>query len=96
MNRTVKIKLPTIVKTIPDTEAMQKDKDSRAKMKGYVDQKRQAKSHNLNAGNIPLMKQRRLIKPSPHFEPVLYTVLDVKGSMITARRATDQKEVPLQ
>ena len=28
-----------------------------------------------------------------HFEPVPYTVLDVKGSMIIVRRASDQKEV---
>ena len=39
------------------------------------------------------MKQRRLNKASPHFEPVPYTILDVKGSMITARQATDQTEV---
>ena len=39
------------------------------------------------------MKQTSLNKASPRFEPVPYTVLDVKGSMITARRATDQKQV---
>ena len=93
MNRTVRIKLPTIMETTPDTEAMQKDEDSKAKMKAYADQKRQAKPHNLNARDITLVKQRRLNIASPHFEPVPYTILDVKGSMITARRATDQKEV---
>ena len=93
MNRTVRIKLPTIMETTPDTDAMHKDKDSKAKMKSYADQKRQVKPHNLNAGDITLVKQRRLNKASPHFEPVPYTVLDVKGSMIAARRATDQKEV---
>lgn len=72
----------------PDTEAMRKDKDSKAKMKAYANQKRQVKPHNLNAGDITLVKQRRLNKASPHFEPVPYTILDVKGSMITARRAT--------
>ena len=81
------------METIPDTEAMQMDKDSKAKMKAYVDHKRQVKPHNLYAGDITLVKQRRLNKPSTHFEPVPYTVLDVKGSLITARRATDQKEV---
>ena len=81
------------METTPDTEALQKDKDSKAKMKAYVDQKRQVKPHDLNAGDITLVKQRRLNKASPHFEPVPYTILDVKGSMITARRATDQKEV---
>ena len=92
MNRTVRIKLPTIMETTPDTEARQKDMDSKAKMK-YADQKRKVESHNLNAGDITLVKQRRLNKASPHFEPVPYTILDVKGSMITARRATEQKEV---
>jgi len=93
MNRTVRIKLPTIVKTTPDTDAKQKDKDSKEEMKAYADQKRQAKLHNLKAGDITLVKQRKLNKASPDFEPVPYTILDVKGSMITARRSTDQKEV---
>jgi len=59
MNRTVRIKLPTIVKTTPDTEAMQKDKDSKENMKAYADQKRQAKPHNLNAGDITSVKQKK-------------------------------------
>ena len=62
-------------------------------MKAYADQKRKVKLHNVNAGDTILVKQRRLNKASPHFEPVPYPVLDVKGSMITARRTTDQKEV---
>jgi len=81
------------MKTTPDTETMQKDKDSKTKMKACAHQERQAKSQNLNAGDITPVKQRRLNKASPHFEPVPYTIVDVKGSMITARRATDQKEV---
>ena len=72
---------------------MQKDKDSKAKMKAYADQKWQVKPHNLNAGDITLVKQRRLKKASLYFEPVPYTFLDVKGSMITAKWLTDQKEV---
>ena len=54
-------------------------------MKAYADQKRQVKPHNLNAGDITLVKQRRLKKASTYFEPAPYTVLDVKGSMITAK-----------
>ena len=50
MNRTVRIKLPTIMETTPDTEARQKDKDSKVKIKAYADQKRKVKPHNLNAG----------------------------------------------
>ena len=78
-----------------DTEAMQKDKDSKANMKDFADQKRQAiiKPDNLNDGDLTLVKQGRLNKASPYFEPVSYIILDVEGSTITARRATDQKEV---
>jgi len=78
------------METTPDTEATQKDKDSKAKVKAYADQKRQVKPHNLNAGDITLVKQKRLNKASPHFEPVPYIILDVRDSMTTARRATDQ------
>ena len=60
INRTVMIKLPTIMEKTPDTKAMQKDKNSKAKMKAYADQKRQVKPHNLNTGNITLVKQRGL------------------------------------
>ena len=85
MNRAVRIKLPTIMETTPDPEAMQKDKNSKAKMKAYANEKRQVKP--------VVVKQRRFNKASSHLEPVPYTVLGVKGSMITARRATHQKEV---
>ena len=37
MNRTARIKLPTIMETIPDTEAMQKDEDSMVKLKVCAD-----------------------------------------------------------
>ena len=57
INRTERIKLPTIMKTTLDTEAMQKNKDSKAKMKAYDDQKRQVKPHNLNAGDMTLAKK---------------------------------------
>ena len=38
MNRTVRIKLPTVMDTTPDAEATQKDEDSKAKMKACTDQ----------------------------------------------------------
>ena len=62
-------------------------------MKSYADQERHVKPNHLSAGDITLVRQRRFTKSSPHFEHVPYTVLDVKGSMITARRAIDRKEV---
>ena len=61
-------------------------------MKAYADLKRRTKPHNLNTVDTTLVKQRRH-KASPHFEPVPYISQDVKGSMITSRQTTDQKEV---
>ena len=49
------IKLPTIMETTPATKAMPKDKNSKAKMKAYADQKLQVKEARKGfspAGNI--------------------------------------------
>ena len=77
----------------PNAGALKKDQDSKAKMEACADLRRHAKPHNLNTGDLTLVKQRRHNKASPRFEPFPYTIRDDKGSMITARRATYQKEV---
>lgn len=60
----------------------------KAKIKVYVYFDRHTKPWNLNVGDLTLVKER------PHFEPC--TIQHVKCSMITARQASDQKEVTLQ
>ena len=80
-------------KVNPDAEAMQKDQEAKARMSAYADLKRRTKPHSLKVGDHTLVKQRIQNKASPRFEPVPYTILDVKGSMITAKRTTDQKLV---
>ena len=72
---------------------MQKDQEAKARMKAYADLKQRTKPHSLNVGDHTLVKQRPQKKASPRFEHVPYTIQDVKGSMITAKRATDQKLV---
>ena len=62
-------------------------------MKAYADTKRSTKPHDLHIGDSALVKQKRSNKASPPFEPVPYTIRDIKGSMITASRSTDLKEV---
>ena len=93
MNRTESTKLHTIPQVNPDAEAMQKDQEAKARMNAYADLKRRTKRQCLNVGDHTLVKQRIQNKASPRFEPVSYTILDVKGSMITAKRTTDQKLV---
>ena len=56
MNIAVRIKRPIIMETTPDTEAMQKDKDSKTKMKACTDQKQQVKPQNLNTWDTTLVK----------------------------------------
>lgn len=46
------------------------------------------------AGNsLPALERILATQASSRFEPVLYTILDAKGSMVTAQRTTDQKLV---
>ena len=93
MNRTVRTKFPTIPQVNPDAEVVQKDQEAKARMKAHADLRRRTKPHSLNVGDHALVKQRPQNKASPRFKPVPYTIQDVKGSMITAKRATDQKLV---
>ena len=92
-NRTGRTKLLTFPQVSPDAEVVQKDQEAKARMKAYADFKRQTKPLRLNIGDHALVKQRTQNKASPRFEPVPYTIQDDKGSMITAKRATDQKLV---
>ena len=93
MDRTVRTELPTVPQVSPDAEVVQRDREAKVRMKAYADLNRQTKPPRLNTGDHALVKQRTQNKASPRFEPVPYTIQDVKGSMITAKRATDQKLV---
>ncbi|PFX14664.1 hypothetical protein AWC38_SpisGene21155 [Stylophora pistillata] len=95
MKRIVRTKLPSFTQVSPDIEVQQKDKDSKARTKAYADTKHSTKPQDLHIGNIALVKQKRSKKASPPFEPVPYTIRDIKGSMITASRSTDLKDVTL-
>jgi hypothetical protein len=49
------------------------------------------KDHQLNEGDTVLVKQKKRNKFTPRYDPVSYTVRDVKGSMVTARN--DRKAI---
>lgn len=51
------------------------------------------KEHTLMMGDFVLVKQRKINKWTPPFEPILYTVTETKGSQVTARRITDGREI---
>lgn len=93
MNRIVQTKLPSFTQVSPDPEVQQKDQDAKSRMKAFADTKRSTKPHDLHIGDSALVKQKRSNKASPPFESVPYTIRGIKGSMNTASRSTDLREV---
>ena len=93
MSRTVRTKLPTIPRVNPDVEVIQKDQEAKACMKAYADLKRRTRPHSLNVGDHALVKKdiktrQALVSGLSRKQSKM-----LKGSMITAKRATDQKLV---
>ena len=51
------------------------------------------REHNFILGDYVLLKQKKVNKWSPAYEPIFYTVIRISGSTITARRVTDGREI---
>ena len=87
--RTIRTKLDAKVITKPNDQAMTKrDKQYKEKIRAQKE-KTNMKTHNLMKGDCVLIKQRRINKWTLPYEPVFYSVIDVKGSTVTARRISD-------
>ena len=56
----------------------QRDKQQRQQMKEYADKRRQSKQTTMKLGDYVLVRQQKINKFSPNFDP--------KGTMITAER----------
>jgi hypothetical protein len=83
----------------PDAEATdsnekinQKDAEYKQKMK-LKREGSHTKRKRLLLGDYVLVKQQKKNKWSTPYEPVFYTVYDIQGSRITARRTTDGRTV---
>ncbi|KAK3726579.1 hypothetical protein QZH41_011039 [Actinostola sp. cb2023] len=59
----------------------------------YADKKRHTQPHDIQVGDSVLVRQEKRNKFTTPFEPVLYTVISVNRSMITAHRTTDEREI---
>ena len=57
-------------------------------MKEYHDKRTKAKERTFNIGDTVLVKQQKKNKLSARFNPNIYTVKHVKGTMITATSGT--------
>ena len=83
------VKLPELVPTSPsrsqfaDTGLKKKEK-----MKEYADTAAKARPHSFKVGDTVLVRQRLVNKLSSPYNKHPYTIVQIKGSMITARNAT--------
>ena len=78
-------RLPEYAQAEQDDELRQRDAERKAKMKQYADGRRTTQSH-IAEGDIVLVKQTRLNKTTPIFNPKPYTVVKRKETMVTAER----------
>ncbi|KAK3742186.1 hypothetical protein QZH41_012077 [Actinostola sp. cb2023] len=85
--RPMRTKLPEIpTQSKQDKEMRLNDQQSKDEMKRYADQRRNTRSSNINPNDKVLVHKGKPHqgKTEPYYEPHPYTVIDKKGSMITA------------
>lgn len=65
---------------------VQNDAETKMKTKCYVDTKRHTKTSSISPGDSVLVRQRKVNKLTPPFNPLPYAVVQKHGSMVTAER----------
>ena len=88
----VRTKLPRLKPDrLPDDSV--RKKDSKMKLKGKLNTEacRRIRKHTFAIGQTVLIKQRRLDKLTPLFEPNPYQITYIKGSRITAKKTEGWK-----
>ena len=66
------------------------DAETKVKSKSYADKRRGAKQPNFTVGDQVLVRQAKRNKLTSRFIPKPYEIIDIKGTMITARRKEHQ------
>ena len=80
-------KLPELPQHKEQDEIKDYDMKIMAKQKIAMDKNRNTKEHEMNEGDIVLIKQEKRNKPSAAYKPSPHVVDKVNGSMITARKS---------
>ena len=92
-NRHIRTRLEAVPgRPISEEEVTKNDENYKVKMKNQKT-KRNMKEHNLIRGDCVLVEQKKHNKWTLPYEPSLYTVIDVKGSTVTARRLYDGRTI---
>lgn len=90
--RPIRNKLPSFANLTPptkdkaDQDAMTRDQNQKQKMKQYADERNHAKEMKLQVGDTVLVKQRKETKLSTPYDSQPYSIVEIKGSMVTAVR----------
>jgi hypothetical protein len=86
-------KLPEMSQGTIDEEVRLRDAVAKGTQKLYADEHRNARHHELHPGDMVVAKQQKLHKLSLPYDPIPYRVETVKGSMITAEKLSDGKQL---
>ena len=94
------------IKKIPEARARKKKKSTqkvrkkakpihrrKCRQKQYADERRAAKTTDIEEGDKVLLGQRRETKLSPHFEPNPYRVIEKDGNAIVIQDAQGQTKM---
>ena len=81
-----KLPEPVEVESSFTSEVQIKDAEAKRKMKEHADKVKRAQRSTIEIGDKVLVHQRKHNKFSTRFNPSPYTVIDIKGTMVTAAR----------
>ena len=78
------MKLPQHTPAVSKDDAVVRERDGKAKqkMKTYADWKRKTLPSRIEVGDKVLLKQRKESKFFTKYDPVPYTVVEMKGTMV--------------
>ena len=77
--------LPETKQLYDDEDVRQKDSKAKKKMKENADSSKNVKTSNFSINDIVLVKQKKLNKLTPPYNPTPLIIVAIKGSMVTAK-----------
>ena len=89
MGRKLRGRIPHVDKKLTDKTlalAQQRDREQKAKMKKYADNRSKAKHVDINIGDKVLVKQKKINKFSSKYDSNPYEVTRIQGSALTLQR----------
>ena len=93
--RELKGKLPSVIEDKSNVdvrrEVRNRDSSKKQQWKAYRDNRRNVCNSHIEMGDQVLIKQKRNNMLTPYYDPIPFTVIGIKGSMITAAREGEIK-----